>query len=131
MLPMYCCMLVFPPAGLGVAALLPQPARRPLRTVLLDARHHPPEVLAPAHARETERRPPQPQVEEPPPERRVVEVMLLGRGRRQQLDLSLVEPQVAVELSALRRAGLGVGQEELGLTRLHDDGALGAALHVR
>src|SRR2546428_7607847 len=59
MLPVYCCLLLFPPAGLGVAAPLPQPARRPVLTVLLHAGHHLSEVLAPAHARETERRPPQ------------------------------------------------------------------------
>ena len=61
----------------------------------------------------------------PPPERRDVVVIALGRGLGDDVDLPIGEAELPVELAGLRTPGLGVGQIELGRTRLQNDVAIG------
>src|SRR6202034_771950 len=102
-------------------ATRPQPFGWPAFSQLDD---HPPRiehVLLRAGANESQCSRSQRELEEPPPERREVVVIALGRGLGDDVDLPVGESELPIQLACLRIASFGVGQIELGRTRLQDD----------
>jgi hypothetical protein len=93
--------------------------------MLGDQRTDPTQIVSSPCPHETQRRGSQMQIKQTASQRRGIEVVFFRQRIGQHVDLSVIQPEIGVQLRALCGAGFGIGQKDLRGTRFNEQMSLG------